>query len=74
MPVQVLLHLMLNWTSWSNASNMTWKSSLKVESADPSWPNRDPRHPHSWFVRLIEEAFTSLFSKITLCRFFKLVS
>jgi hypothetical protein len=48
---------------------MTWKSSLKIERADPSWPDSNTRHPYAGLAHL-EEVFGALLSKIaTRCLF-----
>ena len=49
----------------NNASHMTWKASLKVQGADPGWPDSDARHPYTRLAILVKEGLRALLAKIT---------
>jgi hypothetical protein len=51
------------------ASDMTWKATLKVQRANPSWPDSDARHPYARLVILLEEGLRAVLSKVTTRRF-----
>jgi hypothetical protein len=50
---------------------MPWKSSLKIERADPSWPDSDTRHPYAGLAHL-GEVLRALLSKIATRRLLEL--
>ena len=47
----------------NNASHMTWKASLKVQGADPGWPDSDARHPYTRLAILVKEGLRALLAK-----------
>src|SRR5439155_22470845 len=55
----------------NNASHMTWKASLKVQGADPGWPDSDARHPYSRLAILVKEGLRALLAKIAPRRLFE---
>jgi len=50
---------------------MTWKASLKVQGADPGWPDSDARHPYTRLAILVKEGLRALLAKIAPRRLFE---